>query len=85
MDFADLSDAFPMKFDVERMTAELQKLRDTEWLGHYDPGLATDWTAIPLVSVGGRVEGVESQMVGSYADMERTAFVEQLRETCIGI
>lgn len=78
MDFADLSDAFPMKFDVERMTAELQKLRDTEWLGHYDPGLATDWTAIPLVSVGGHVEGVESQMVGSYADMERTAFVDQL-------
>ena len=78
MDFADLSDAFPLKFDVERMKAELEKLQDVEWLGHYDPGLATDWTAIPLVSANGKIEGVDSQRVGSYDEMQRTAFVEKL-------
>jgi len=78
MDFADLSDAFPMKFDVERMASELEKLKDVEWLGHYDPGLATDWTAIPLVSAGARVQGVDSQRVGTYDEMERTVFVDQL-------
>ncbi len=78
MDFYDLTDAYPMKFDVERMKAELEKLRDVEWLGHYDPGLATDWKAIPLLSVGGRLDGAESQMVGSYDDIAPTPFLDQL-------
>ena len=78
MDFVDLSDAFPLKFDVERMAAELEKLRSYEWLGHYDPSLSTDWTAIPLVSVGGLALGAESQMVGDYSKMKRTAVVDEL-------
>ena len=78
MDFVDLSDAFPLKFDVERMAAELETLQNAEWLSHYDPGLSADWTAIPLVSVGGLAVGPESQRVGDYSEMKRTAVVDEL-------
>jgi len=79
MDFVDLSDAFPLKFDVERMAAELEKLRSYEWLGHYDPALSIDWTAIPLVSVGGLALGPESQMVGDCSEMKRTGWSTSFR------
>lgn len=57
----DLTEAFPFKFDVERMKADLAKLNRPGWLDHYDTGLSTGWKAILLVSKHGEMSGPESQ------------------------
>jgi hypothetical protein len=74
----DLTDRFPMRFDVERMRAELKKLENLRWLDHYDKALAAGWKAIPLVSRHGRMDGPESQRWGDLRDFARTPVVEQL-------
>lgn len=53
----DLTDTFPVKFDVERMLGEIKE----GWLDHYDPGLSTGWRAILLRSKHGKIDGPESQ------------------------
>ena len=54
----DLTEGFPIHFDVERMRADLAGLTSGEaWLDHYDKGLSSDFRAILLKSKGGETSG----------------------------
>ncbi len=74
----DLTDRFPMRFDVQRMKQELRILDSYRWLDHYDKKLADGWTAIPLVSHDGSMTSTESQRIGKMGSYRRTPIVEQL-------
>jgi len=76
----DLTDGFPIRFDVERMRADLTRLTTGEsWLEHYDGGLSTDYRAILLKSKNGDTSGPQSQLPAwDFADFKRTVYVERL-------
>ena len=74
----DLTDRFPMRFDVERMMAELGLLENDSWLAHYDKKISNGWTAVPLVSQDGSLAGPDSQRAGPYSRYKRTPVVEGL-------
>ncbi len=74
----DLTDRFPMRFDVERMRDELRVLDATTWVGHYDPKISDGWTSIPLVSRDGSMDGPDSQRVGRPGQYQRTPVVDRL-------
>src|SRR5262245_33004430 len=74
----DLTDRFPMRFDVERMKEELGLLEGASWLAHYDTKISNGWTAIPLVSQHGSLAGPDSQRAGPYVRYRRTPVVEGL-------
>jgi len=76
--YADLTDGFPIKFDLQRMRAELEILESKQWLDHYDAALADGWTTIPLVSHDGSADGVESQRIGEFGQYKRTHYVDEL-------
>lgn len=77
--FLDLTDRFPVRFDVDRMRAELHAVqKDAVWLEHYDPTLSRGWKAIPLVSQHGKMDGPESQRWGDIAEFRRTPVVDRL-------
>jgi hypothetical protein len=76
--FLDLTDRFPIRFDVTRMLQELADLSaDAVWLDHYDKALSAGWRAIPLVSHEGRMDGPESQRWGDVRTFRRTPVVER--------
>lgn len=79
MTWCDLTDRFPMTFDVQRMREEYESLAGASWLEHYDRGLSRDWRAVPLVSLDGKVENANS-LRASYdqSRMKRTSFVDKL-------
>ena len=76
----DLTEGFPIHFDVERMRADLAGLTSGEaWLDHYDKGLSADFRAILLKSKGGETSGPQSQLPAwDFDDFRRTAYVERL-------
>jgi len=76
--YADLSDRFPIKFDVNRMREELKILEQKEWIGHYDHALADGWTTIPLVTHDGSSDKVDSQRIGRFGQYKRTTHVDEL-------
>jgi hypothetical protein len=76
----DLTEGFPVRFDVARMRADLARLASGEgWLDHYDSGLSTDFRAILLKSKGGETSGPQSQLPAwDFADFQRTNYVDRL-------
>ncbi len=78
MKCANLSDNFPMKFDVDKLNQELQHLQEGSWLEHYDPTLSRGWKSIPLTSRLGETSGPDSQRVAPYEEMRRTSIVDEL-------
>jgi hypothetical protein len=76
----DLTEGFPIHFDVERMKADLERLQNSEaWLSHYDHALSQGWGAILLKSKNGDVSGPQSQYPSwDFADYRRTQYVDQL-------
>jgi hypothetical protein len=74
----DLTDRFPMRFDVERMTDEIRSLEATAWVGHYDPKVSDGWTSILLVSRNGLMDTPDSQRVGRSSQYRRTPIVDRL-------
>jgi hypothetical protein len=74
----DLTQRFPMQFDLERMRAELKLLDTANWIDHYDKALADGWTAIPLVTWDGSMDKVESQRIGTLGQYKRTPIAERL-------
>jgi hypothetical protein len=76
----DLTEGFPIKFDVERMRREIAEFETNElWLGHYDKGLSKGWRAILLNSRHGDLSGPESQRPAwDFSEFRRTAHVEKL-------
>ena len=76
--FLDLTDRFPMTFDVDRMRQEMRSAEAAcGWQDHYDPALA-GWTALPLVARHGRMDGPESQRWGDVREFSRTPVVAQM-------
>jgi len=74
----DLTDRFPLRFDVERMKDDLRRLEDGEWLAHYDKQISNGWTAIPLVSQDGSLAGPDAQRLGTCGRYKRTPVVDRL-------
>lgn len=75
----DLTDAFPFKFDVERMKREVAEYNQSGWLDHYDPGLSTGWRAILLRSRHGRVDGAQAQRPeGNQEEFVKTPIAERM-------
>jgi hypothetical protein len=75
----DLTDAFPFKFDVDRMKADLKKIDENKLLDHYDPTLDRGWRAALLVSKHGEMSGRESQRPSwDFSEFVRTPLVDQL-------
>ena len=76
----DLTEGFPVRFDVERMKADLERFQNSEaWLSHYDDALSQGWRAILLKSKSGEVSGPQSQRPSwDFSDYHRTKYVEQL-------
>jgi hypothetical protein len=76
----DLTDGFPIRFDITRMRAELQELESRgDWLEHYDKGLSSGWRAILLNSKRGEISGPESQRPSwDFSDFRRTLYVQRL-------
>lgn len=77
--WADLTDAFPFKFDVERMKADLARIDERVLIDHYDVTLDRGWRALLLVSKYGEISGPESQRpTWDFSEFKRTAEVERL-------
>jgi len=74
----DLTDNCLMKFNVDKLRAELKDMQDGLWLEHYDPTLSRGWKSIPLVSRNGETSGAESQRAAPTEDMRRTPLTEKL-------
>lgn len=76
----DLTDRFPIKFDVERMKAEIAAVESADsWLSHYDVNLSTGWRAILLKSRKGDVSGPEAQRPSyDFSDFKRTVYVDRM-------
>jgi len=75
----DLTDRFPLQFNVERMREEVRWLENSHnWVSHYDASLADGWTAVPLVSHDGTMDQANSQRLGRWGDYRRTAIVDSL-------
>lgn len=77
--WADLTEDFPIKFDIEKMRADLAKIDEAKLLDHYDITLDRGWKAAMLVSKGGQMSGRESQRPSwDFNEFKRTPLVEQL-------
>ena len=75
----DLTDRFPMTFDVDRMRQEYDVIKDENWLNHYDSTLSRDWKALLLVSIHGEMFDAESQRGSNdYSIMQRTPLVQKM-------
>ena len=76
----ELTEGFPVRFDVERMKADLERFQNSEaWLSHYDTALSQGWRAILLKSKNGEISGPESQYPSwDFSDYRRTQYVDDL-------
>ena len=72
----DLTDNYPMSFDVERMRAELKRLEDKEWVRHYDSTQPAGWTTLVLRSIKGSLSGPDSIRHGAWEDYANTALLD---------
>jgi hypothetical protein len=77
-DYMDLTDRFPIEFDLKKMRKELELLKDKNWLSHYDTGLADGWTTIPLISRDGSATNEQSQKVGQWGEYKETEYLDKL-------
>ena len=76
--FIDLTDRFPMSFDVEKMKAELTALENRIWIRHYDTTQPSGWTTIPLRSIKGSLDGPDSIRHGSFDEYANTPLLNEL-------
>jgi hypothetical protein len=76
----DITEGFPVEFDVARMKADLERFQNSEaWLGHYDTALSQGWRAILLKSLHGDVSGPQSQApTHDFSEYALTRYVDQL-------
>ena len=76
----DLTDRFPVQFDVERMKTDLVTFQNSAaWLTHYDHALSQGWRAILLKSKNGDVSGPTSQYPSwDFSDYRRTPYADDL-------
>lgn len=74
----DLTDRFPIKFDLSRMKEEIKKVEQSNWLGHYDQTLSSVWKVLPLVSLEGKMDNSEEQRPGPWDQYKRTKLLDSM-------
>lgn len=74
----DLTDRYPMKFDLAKLRAELKQLETSQWVRHYDPTQPGGWTTIPMRSIGGRMDGPDSIRHGPYTEYRHTPILDSV-------
>ncbi len=74
----DLTDRYPMKFDLARLRNELKQLETSEWVRHYDPTQPGGWTTIPMRSIGGKTDGPDSIRHGPYPEYRNTPILDSV-------
>jgi hypothetical protein len=72
----DLTENYPMSFDVERMRSELKCLEDKAWVRHYDSTQPAGWTTLVLRSIKGSLSGPDSIRHGPWEDYANTALLD---------
>lgn len=72
----DLTENYPMSFDIERLRAELKRMEDKEWVRHYDSTQPSGWTTLVLRSIHGSLSGPDSIRHGSWEDYRHTALLD---------
>jgi hypothetical protein len=72
----DLTENYPMSFDVERLRAELKRMEDKDWVRHYDSTQPSGWTTLVLRSIHGSLSGPDSIRHGSWEDYRNTALLD---------
>ena len=56
----DLTDNYPMSFDLERLRVELKRMEAKDWVRHYDSTQPSGWTTLVLRSIRGALSGPDS-------------------------
>lgn len=74
--FLDLTEKFPMSFDIARLQAELERMQAGEWVRHYDLTQPSGWTTIPLRSINGALNGPDSIRHGRFDEYKNTPLLE---------
>jgi hypothetical protein len=74
----DLTDRFPMRFDVERMQQELDDLENSPWVEHYDRKISNGWTTLLLSSRDGTMDRPDSMRPSWKNQFKRTPLLEHL-------
>jgi hypothetical protein len=72
----DLTENYPMSFDIERLRAELKRMEDKDWVRHYDTTQPSGWTTLVLRSIHGSLSGPDSIRHGSWEDYRNTALLD---------
>jgi hypothetical protein len=74
----DLTDRFPMRFEVDRMRKELENLEKSTWVDHYDRKISNGWTTLLLSTRDGTMDRPDSMRPGRWGRFKRTPVLEQL-------
>ena len=74
--FIDLTDNFPLKIDVDALRAELTRMENAKWVGHYDKTQPSTWTTIPLRSINGALDGPDSIRHGDWNLYRNTPLID---------
>jgi hypothetical protein len=72
----DLTNRYPMSFDIERLRDELTSMEGKDWVRHYDSTQPSGWTTLVLRSIHGSLSGPDSIRHGSWSDYRNTALLD---------
>lgn len=74
--FIDLTDHYPMSFDIDKLRTELARMEKVDWVRHYDTTQPSGWTTIPLRSINGAMDGPDSIRHGRWEDYRNTPLLD---------
>ena len=74
----DLTDHFPMRFNVDRMRQELDDLENSPWVEHYDRKISNGWTTLLLSSRDGTMDRPDSMRPSWKSQFKRTSLLDHL-------
>jgi hypothetical protein len=72
----DLTEHYPMSFDLERLGTELKRVEHKDWVRHYDSTQPSGWTTLVLRSIHGSLSGPDSIRHGPWEDYRNTALID---------
>jgi hypothetical protein len=72
----DLTENYPMTFDLGKLRDELQHMEDKGWVRHYDSTQPSGWTTLVLRSIHGSLSGPDSIRHGAWEDYRNTALLD---------
>jgi hypothetical protein len=72
----DLTESYPMSFDIGKLRTELERMEAKDWVRHYDSTQPSGWTTLVLRSIHGSMSGPDSIRHGAWADYRNTVLVD---------